>query len=84
MTPQDKHMPFIDAMHMYFRGEKIEAIYFIAVTGLLLVIYRSRGPEGRARRVCMERRHTLDPVWNRAGRRRRRRWPAHRQTGRRD
>ncbi|AOY64523.1 hypothetical protein Xgly_01915 [Xanthomonas citri pv. glycines] len=39
MTPQDKHMPFIDAMHMYFRGEKIEAIYFIAVTGLLLVIF---------------------------------------------
>lgn len=32
-------MPFIDAMHTYFRGEKIEAIFFIATTGMALVIF---------------------------------------------
>ncbi|AEG71173.1 hypothetical protein [Ralstonia solanacearum] len=32
-------MPFIDVMHTYFRGEKIEALFFIATTGLALVIF---------------------------------------------
>lgn len=32
-------MPFIDVMHTYFRGEKIEAIFFIATTGIALVIF---------------------------------------------
>lgn len=32
-------MSFIDVMHAYFRGEKIEAIFFIATTGLALVIF---------------------------------------------
>lgn len=32
-------MPFIDAMHAYFRGEKIEAIFFIATTGVALLLF---------------------------------------------
>lgn len=32
-------MPFIDVMHTYFRGEKIEALFFIATTGLALAIF---------------------------------------------
>jgi len=32
-------MGFLDVMHTYFRGEKIEAIWFIAVTGILLVVF---------------------------------------------
>ncbi|MCL1621611.1 hypothetical protein [Ralstonia pseudosolanacearum] len=32
-------MSFIEIMHAYFRGEKTEAICFIGVTGILLVIF---------------------------------------------
>ncbi|BCL89998.1 hypothetical protein ACNRD9_25050 [Ralstonia pseudosolanacearum] len=32
-------MSFIEIMHAYFRGEKTEAIFFIGVTGMLLVIF---------------------------------------------
>ncbi|ACS85096.1 hypothetical protein [Musicola paradisiaca] len=32
-------MTFIDAMHTYFRGEKTEALWFIALAGILLVIF---------------------------------------------
>lgn len=32
-------MSFIDIMHTYFRGEKIEAMWFIAVTGVALLIF---------------------------------------------
>lgn len=32
-------MTFIDVMHTYFRGEKVEALWFIALTGILLVIF---------------------------------------------
>lgn len=32
-------MQFIDVMHTYFRGEKIEAFFFIATTGLALIIF---------------------------------------------
>ena len=30
-------MPFLDVMHVYFRGERIEALYFIMWTTLVLV-----------------------------------------------
>lgn len=32
-------MPFIDVMHTYFRGEKLEAFFFILTTGLALVVF---------------------------------------------
>lgn len=32
-------MSFIDIMHTYFRGEKVEALWFIALTGILLVVF---------------------------------------------
>ncbi len=32
-------MPFIEVMHRYFRGEKTEALFFIATTGLALVVF---------------------------------------------
>lgn len=32
-------MTFVDVMHTYFRGEKVEALWFIALTGILLVIF---------------------------------------------
>ena len=30
-------MPFLDVMHAYFRGERIEALYFIVPIGLAMV-----------------------------------------------
>jgi hypothetical protein len=32
-------MPFLDVMHTYFRGEKLEALAFILPAGLLLVVF---------------------------------------------
>ena len=36
-------MPFLDVMHAYFRGERIEALYFIVPIGLLMVAFAAVG-----------------------------------------
>ena len=32
-------MPFLEIMHAYFRGERIEALYFIVPIGVLMLAF---------------------------------------------
>ncbi|MEY2771391.1 MAG: hypothetical protein RIQ38_1810 [Pseudomonadota bacterium] len=39
MTPSPTHTALLDALHLYFQGEKIEALVFILPIGLLSLVF---------------------------------------------